>query len=204
MCYSSLMQQRSRRDEYSEATRTALVDAARRNFAENGYAATAIETIAREARVTRGALYHHFADKRALFEAVVRETQADLVRKVGEAAGTQNGGPLQQLDAGLAAFLHASHASDYRRIVLEDAPSVLGWQRWREIDGDYVLGNLTAVLTELIAAGLLRPVPVDLFAHLLMGAFAEAALMVAAADEPEQAAVAARKLLMSFITAAAP
>jgi AcrR family transcriptional regulator len=198
------MQQRSRREEYSEATRTALIDAARRNFAANGYAATAIETVAREARVTRGALYHHFADKRALFEAVVRETQADLVRQVDEAALRQAGGPFERLDAGLAAFLHASHASDYRRIVLEDAPSVLGWQRWREIDNDFALGNLTTGLQALIDAGLLRPVPAELFAHLLMGAFAEVALMVASAADPDTTAVEARKLLMSFIAASAP
>jgi hypothetical protein len=88
--------------------------------------------------------------------------------------------------------------------VLEDAPSVLGWQRWREIDNDFALGNLTSGLQALIDAGLLRPVPAELFAHLLMGAFAEAALMVASAADPDTTAVEARKLLMSFIAASAP
>jgi AcrR family transcriptional regulator len=197
------MQQRSRREEYSEATRAALVDAARANFAKLGYAATPIETVAREARVTRGALYHHFEDKRALFEAVVRQVQGDVALQVRDAARREVD-LWASAGAGLAAFLAASHTPEYRRIVLEDAVSVLGWHRWREIDAEYMLGDFITALTGLIAAGVLRPVPVDMLAHLLTGAIAEAAFMVASSDTPEQAAEEARHLLLGFLTSLRP
>lgn len=197
------MQQRSRREEYSEATRNALLAAAQANFGEFGYAATSVETVAREARVTRGALYHHFADKRALFEAVVQQVQGDCARLVRDAA-LRESDPSRRLDVGIAAFLAASQTRDYHRIVLEDAISVLGWRRWREIDAQYMFGSLAAALAALADAGLLQRGSLDLLAHLLMGAFAEAALTVVSSDAPAETADDARKLLLGFIASQRP
>jgi AcrR family transcriptional regulator len=196
------VQPRSRREEYSEATRTALVAAARANFAAHGYADASIEMIAREARVTRGALYHHFAGKRALFEEVVRAVQGDAAARVNAAAVLKTG-PWDRLEAGLGEFLSISHEPEYRRVVLEDALSVLGSLRWREIDDEYMLAGTTAAITALARAGELPPDNLDLVTHLLIGAVTEAGLVVAASETPSETAAAATGLLIRFLRGAA-
>lgn len=196
--YTPPVQPRSRREEYSEATRAALVAAARANFAAHGYADASVEMIAREARVTRGALYHHFADKRALFEEVVRAVQSDAAARVN-AVAVRKSGPWERLEAGLGEFLTISHEPEYRRIVLEDALSVLGSLRWREIDDEYMLAGTTAAITALARAGELPPDNISLVTHLLIGAVTEAGLVVAASDTPVETGAAATGLLMCFL-----
>ena len=167
--------------ERSEATRTALVAAARTLFAQRGYAAVSTAEIVDRARVTRGALYHHFTDKRALFEAVHEGLEADLVARIaGGLAG--NGPPTATFDvlvAGTDLFLDACEDPTFARISLQEAPSVLGWQRWREIDAQYSMGLITGTLTHGMQTGELRPQPVEPLAHLLLGALGEAGLLIA-------------------------
>jgi AcrR family transcriptional regulator len=172
--------------ERAEATRNALVAAARRLFVERGYHATGTEDIVALAGVgTRGALYHHFAEKKALFVAVFNAVAEDLVA----AAGTtiEDGPPLAMLRAGLLGFLDASLTPEVQRIMLIDGPAVLGWQEWRTIEEHYGLGGVRAMLELAVADGSLPAQPVDVLAHLLLATSDEAALYIANADDPAAA-----------------
>jgi AcrR family transcriptional regulator len=174
--------------ERSEATRAALIAAGRELFAERGYAAVSTAEIVAAANVTRGALYHHFADKRALFQAVHESLEEGLVARIG--AGVASGEPpasaFEFLVAGTDLFLDACEDPSFARIALQEAPSVLGWQLWREIDAKYSAGLLTAVLQQGIEAGELRAQPVGPMVHLMLGALGEAGLLLAAGTPREQ------------------
>jgi AcrR family transcriptional regulator len=171
---------RTKHAERSEATRAALMSAARPLFAERGYAHVGTEEIVRAAGVTRGALYHQFRDKEELFAAVFEQIQQEIARETGAAAGTA-ADPMGELRAGCQAWLEACTRPDIQRIVLLDGPAVLGWGRWREIGMRYSIGMVEAVLQAAIDAGQLEPQPVPPLAHILMGAIDEAALYVATA-----------------------
>jgi AcrR family transcriptional regulator len=172
--------------ERSEATRDALIEAARVLFAERGYAAVGTEEIVRAAGVSRGALYHHFDGKRDLFEAVYERIEVELAQRI--AGGALNAGaasPLEAMRAGAEMFLRAATEPEAQRIVLLDGPSVLGWDRWREIATEHGLGLIEATLQAAIEAGAIAEQPVRPLAHVLMGALDEAAMLVARADDPE-------------------
>lgn len=173
--------------ERSEATRDALIAAARVLFAERGYAAVGTEEIVRAAGVTRGALYHHFDGKRALFEAVYERIEVELAERI--AGGALNAGatePLEAMRAGAEMFLQAATEPEAQRIVLLDGPSVLGWDRWREIAAEHGLGLIEATLQAGVEAGAIPEQPVRPLAHVLMGALDEAAMLVARAEDPER------------------
>ncbi|HEX6687836.1 MAG TPA: TetR family transcriptional regulator [Solirubrobacterales bacterium] len=172
--------------ERSEATRDALIEAARALFAERGYAEVGTEAIVRAAGVTRGALYHHFEGKRELFEAVYERVEVELAQRI--ATGALEAGaaePLAAMRAGAEMFLQASTEPEAQRIVLLDGPSVLGWDRWREIAAEHGLGLIEATLQAAIDAGAIPLQPVRPLAHVLMGALDEAAMLVARAEDPE-------------------
>jgi AcrR family transcriptional regulator len=175
---------RTTKAEQSEATRAALVAAGRSLFAERGYAAVATEEIVRTAGVTRGALYHHFDGKEELFAAVYEEVEADLVAELGQMA-TEAADPLEALHLGAAAFLEACRRPEVQRITLIDAPSVLGWERWREIGLKYGFGLIEEVLKAGMEQGVIEPQPVRPLTHLLLGAMDEAAMLVARSDDAE-------------------
>jgi AcrR family transcriptional regulator len=189
---------RGRKAEQSEATRAALVAAARKLFAERGYADVGTEEIVRRAGVTRGALYHHFGGKKDLLEAVYEQVEADLTKTIAEgalAAGAKS--PLEAMQAATEMFLDACTEPEVQRIVLLDAPAVLGWERWREIAAKYGLGLIEASLQAAIDAGEIAEQPVKPLAHVLMGALDEAAMLVARSNDPrtrEQVAAALRQL----------
>jgi AcrR family transcriptional regulator len=171
--------------ERSEATRDALIEAARSLFAERGYAAVGTEEIVRAAGVTRGALYHHFGGKRDLFEAVYERIEVELAQRI--ASGALDAGsatPLEAMRAGAEMFLQASTEPEAQRIVLLDGPSVLGWDRWREIAAEHGLGLIEATLQAAVDAGAIPEQPVRPLAHVLMGALDEAAMLVARAKDP--------------------
>jgi AcrR family transcriptional regulator len=172
--------------ERSEATRAALVAAARPLFAERGYAAVGAEEIVRAAGVTRGALYHHFGGKPGLLEAAYRQIEEELTEQIVEGA-LGGSDPLEAMRAGIGMFLDACMEPDVQRIVLLDAPAVLGWERWREIAADYGLGVIEGSLRAAIEAGQIAEQPVKPLAHLLMGALDEAAMLVARAEDPKAA-----------------
>jgi AcrR family transcriptional regulator len=175
--------QRRTQAERSAATRQALLDAGRALFAEHGFAGAGQEEIVERAGVTRGALSHHFGTKQGLFLAVVQDLHADLADRIARAA-MEGRDPMEQLRLGCLAFLDAAMDRPVGRIVLLDAPAVLGWQTWREIDAVHGLGLVTEALTHVMDAGLIEIQPVQPLAHLLLAALNEAAMLVANADDP--------------------
>jgi AcrR family transcriptional regulator len=176
--------------ERSEATRGALIAAARGLFAEHGFAGVGTEEIVRAAGVTRGALYHHFKGKRELFEAVYERIEAELAERIAAGALAANAAsPMEAMRAGAEMFLAASTEPETQRIVLLDGPSVLGWDRWREIATEHGLGLIEATLRAAVDSGAIAPQPVRPLAHVLMGALDEAAMLVARAEDPEQTRV---------------
>lgn len=173
--------------ERTEATRTALIAAARPLFARRGYAGVGTEEISAAAGVTRGALYHHFDGKRELFEAVYERIEIELAERIASGALQANASsPLAAMRAGAEMFLLASTEPETQRIVLLDGPSVLGWDRWREIATEHGLGLIEATLAAAVEAGEIAPQPVRPLAHVLMGALDEAAMLVARADDAER------------------
>jgi AcrR family transcriptional regulator len=186
--------------ERSEGTRAALLAAGRRLFGERGYAAVGTEEIVRAAGVTRGALYHHFADKRDLLEAVYRGVEEDVTRQIAERVlGDSGESPLAAMRAGAEMFIEACADPEVQRIVLLDAPAVLGWDRWREIAAEYGLGLVEGSLAAAMDAGELSRQPVKPLAHVLMGALDEAAMYVARADDPAEAQVEVGQVLASVL-----
>ncbi len=184
------------------ATRAALVAAARALFAEHGFADVGTERVAQAAGVTRGALYHQFADKAELFAAVLEAVEIDLeVRLIDAVASITTDDPLAALVAGADAWLDASAEPAVRRIVLLDGPAVLGWERWREVAMRHGLGLVSALLTELIDVGAVPSQPVEPLAHVLIGALDEAALYVALAADPVRARAEASAVLRRLVTA---
>jgi AcrR family transcriptional regulator len=167
----------------SEATRAALIAAARELFAEQGYAGVGTEEIVRAAGVTRGALYHHFTGKRQLFEAVYEDVERQLVEQIAASAISSATDPLQALHAGAQAFLDACEDPAVQRIALVDAPSVLGWERWREIGMRYGFGLVQATVQAAMDAGLIDEQPVEALSHLLLGAIDEGAMLIARASD---------------------
>jgi AcrR family transcriptional regulator len=180
--------------ERTAATQARLLAAGRALFAAEGYAAVSTQAIVDAAGVTRGALYHQFGDKAGLFGAVYEEVERDVVAAIMTriAAAT----PASQLEAmriGARLFLEECSAPKVQRIVLIDAPSVLGWARWREVGMKYGLGVIEAMLIQAIADGAIPDQPTRPTAHVLLGALDEAALYVSRADD------AARALEQMFV-----
>jgi AcrR family transcriptional regulator len=188
----------SPRAAQAEATRAALVAAARRLFVEKGYFKTGTEEVVAASGVgTRGALYHHFADKRALFQAVFEQVEEDLL---AAAAGLEESGDsLSRLRSGLLRFLDASLTPEVQRILLIDGPAVLGWQTWRQLEGRYGVGAIYGLLERAVVEGALPAQPLMVLAHVLLAAVDEAALVIANSPDPtvarEHAVAAVSQLL---------
>jgi len=157
-------------------TRAALMTAARALFAEKGFAETGTPEIVRRAGVTRGALYYHFADKRALFRAVLEAEETALADRINRESGPLADDPVEALMAGTRAFLAAASDADTNRIVFVDGPAALGWDDWREIDDRYAGATLREGLEAGMKAGALRVLPLDEITNMLGAAFNEAAL----------------------------
>ncbi len=172
----------------SAATRDALVTAARGLFAEQGFAEVPTDSIVTAAGVTRGALYHQFADKTALFDAVMEAVEADIARRLAAAVGAAGiSDPVEALRHAVRTWLDICVEPEIHRIALVDGPSVLGWARWREVCQQHVFGLVQTLLEHGIALGLIREQPARPLAHVFMGAGDEAALYVAEAADHAQA-----------------
>jgi AcrR family transcriptional regulator len=173
--------------ERSAATKDALVNAARPLFAAHGFGSVGTEAIVRAAGVTRGAMYHQFADKVDLFAAVFEAVEADLTKRldvlVTNAAETD---PIALMELGSNAWLDAALDPEVAQIALIDGPAVLGWERWREIGMRYGMGLVEGLISYAIASGRIEQQPAKPLAHVFLGALDEAALYVArAADQPQ-------------------
>ncbi len=161
-----------RREENVEATRAALLKAARKRFARLGYADAAIEDIAADARVTTGAIYHHFAGKKGLFQAVAEQIETELLMA---AAAVQGDSDSARVRAGFNQMLEECAAADEQRNVFVEAPQVIGPEKWRAIELRYAYGALQAILSQLIDAKVMRPYPVDLVSRMLLALLRETA-----------------------------
>ena len=172
----------------SAATRVALVAAARRLFAGQGFAEVPADAIVAAAGVTRGALYHQFADKTALFDAVLEAVEADIaVRLADEVAAAGISDPVEALRQAVRTWLDICVEPEIHRIALIDGPSVLGWAHWREVCQRHVFGLVQGVVQSGIDVGRIRVQPARPLAHVLMGAGDEAALYVAEAADRTRA-----------------
>jgi AcrR family transcriptional regulator len=192
-----------RREAEAQATRDALIRAALELFTKRGYAGVGTEEIVTRAKFTRGALYHHFEDKRDLFRAVFERVEGDLMQRIG-ARMEATDDPWELMLAGMRSFLDACEGPAVKQIALTDAPSVLGWQEWREIDNRHGLGLTRAALQGAVDAGVMRPGPVDAMAHLFVAALSEAAFVIAYSDQPRKARADVEGALVELIEGLRP
>jgi AcrR family transcriptional regulator len=193
---------RRTQEERSAATRDALISAARKLWGVRGYAEVGTPEIATAAGVTRGAMYHQFADKAALFSEVVEVVEQDVMARmatlVAESGATT---PADAIRAAVDAWLEVSGDPEVRQLILLDAPSVLGWAAFRDVAQRYSLGMTEQLLTGAIRAGQLARQPVRALAHVLIGALDEAVMAIATADDPKRARRETGEVLHRLINA---
>ena len=190
----------SRQAARSEATRAKLIAAARDLFAKRGYADVGTEEIVKRAKVTRGALYHHFEDKRDLFRAVHETLEGEGIEMIAAAladAGTDD--PVAAMKVAISAFLDGTIEPGRARITLVDAPSVLGWAEWREIDNRHGLALARTALEGAMDAGRIPRQPAEPLAHLFVAALGEAGIMVATADDPKATRAEVERALNAMV-----
>jgi AcrR family transcriptional regulator len=191
---------RRTQEERSAATREALITAARRLWGQRGYAEVGTPEIATTAGVTRGAMYHQFADKAALFSEVVEVVEQEVMARMATLVATSGGAtPADAIRAAVDAWLEVSADPEVRQLILLDAPSVLGWAGFRDVAQRYSLGMTEQLLTEAIKAGQLARQPVRPLAHVLIGALDEAAMAIATSEDPKRARRETRQVLQRLI-----
>lgn len=188
--YDVAMPGRNRKVEQGDVTRESLVRTAIALFAEKGFADTSTTEIARRAAVTRGALYHHFADKEELFRAAFQAIEESIFDRCLRATAEAGDDPAARLAAGADAFLDACLEPPVQRILLKDGPPVLGWERSLRFDDPHCPRRLLiAGLTDAMRAGVLAEQPAEPLTHLLFGALVQAGVAIAGAADPERTRV---------------
>ncbi|HST73747.1 MAG TPA: TetR/AcrR family transcriptional regulator [Acetobacteraceae bacterium] len=180
-------------------TRKAILTAAEDLFGQHGFAATTVDGIAAAAGVAKGAVYHHFATKENVFEAVFEATSEALVQRV-VAASTQAKDALDGMVVGSRAYFTACAEARTGRIILQDGPAVLGWERWREIDARHFGRMIPMALDAAMAQGLIANQPVPPLARLLLGAVTEAAVASAGAADPARTGLDHVRALETVLT----
>jgi AcrR family transcriptional regulator len=194
-----------RRADHTSDTRAALVAAARRLFAAHGYDGTGTEQIVAEARVTRGALYHHFRDKADLFRAAMAEAAGELAQQLtDEQLAAEATSPLEDIREGVSAFLDTCVGGDFQRIVLVDGPRVLGAEAWEDLVDRYGRGLLEEWLDRAVEAGDLDPVPAGPLARLLIAMLTEASLAIARSAQPAATRTELGEVLDRLLTGLRP
>jgi AcrR family transcriptional regulator len=181
---------KSRREQYSEATRAAILDAATRRFAELGFAGTALEDVAADIDATRGAVYHHFTSKKALFEAVFDELESTAVQRSADAAAAAED-PWAAALAALNQFLDDCSDPVYSKVVWHEAPLALGWHRWRECEVKYAYGLIEQLIGALMDSGFLERQPLETTTRITFGMLSAAGLALAEASEEDKPRVRA-------------
>ncbi len=177
-----------RRAQYSASTKRALTEVATELFAEHGYASTSLDAIVAGARVTKGALYHHFTGKRALFEAVFEQVERAASKSIHDQIKGERD-PWEKARTGLRAFLEVVRDPTYRRIVIQDGPAVLGYERFREQEERSTFANVLSIVTSVLSTGdweLDEPMQ-RTFARIFFGAMSSAGESVSLAEDPEAA-----------------
>lgn len=170
--------------EKALTTRATLVEVGLQLFSTQGYFATGTEQLVAEAGVTRGALYHHFADKKALFQAVFEEVTSELIADYAEV--TARGGDVwQRLGKGMQFLLDRALEPNIGQIAMVDGPAVLGWAAWRELIGRLILGELEEAIGAAIDEGIIDRQPIEPLAHILMAATTATAMLIVHSPDPK-------------------
>jgi AcrR family transcriptional regulator len=177
---------RSRRLEYSESTRQALVDSAVELITRRGYAGTSLDEIAKRARVTKGALYHHFSGKQALFEAAFDAVETHVMARLAAIVAAP-ADPWERAMTGLRAYIKICLEPSYQRIVVHEGPVVMGWERWREAEDHFSFGLIRGTVAAMVSEGAVDEVPVEVTSRLLFGALSAAATVIATASDQKRA-----------------
>ena len=176
----------SRRQEYSASTKRALVDVAAELFTAQGYAGTSLDEIVSGAQVTKGALYHHFTGKQALFEAVFERVEDAASASIRRAvSGTSD--PWEKAMAGLRAFLEVLQRPDYRRLVVQEGPAVLGYEKYREQEERSTYGIVQDIVSSVLDRYDLEQSMVETFSRVFFGAMSAASSAVSSADDSKRA-----------------
>jgi len=183
-----------RQEERKAKTRAAIIDAARENFGKIGFAATSIDTVASQAGIAKGAVYHHFRNKEELFECVFEFVSLDVAQSV-TASVQSDQGPLENMLLTTAHYFQLCADPPTARITLQDGPSVLGYERWRELDAAHFGGLVTAGLTLAMEADAIAEQPVEPLSHIVLAAIQAAALDCAVQENFE---TTASRYLASF------
>jgi AcrR family transcriptional regulator len=198
---SSMTEQQAasgKRAAQGRATRGQLIEVATRLFAEHGYEGTSIEAVLSAAGVSRGALYHHFAGKEALFEAVVSAVSEQVTVELTEAVkGCAD--PLDAMRTAAIAWIGLAADPVIQRVVLVDAPSVLGWDRWRAMDDGRTLGTMRAMLQAISDSGRLPAELVGPFSHMILAALDEIVLVIARAPDPTATVAEGRMAVQALL-----
>jgi AcrR family transcriptional regulator len=168
------------------STRDHIIATARELFAKDGYEATSTEQVLQRTGISRGALYHHFKNKEALFEAVLEDLEGELAAAAAKAAAGASD-PVVAMRAGCASFLMEAAKPEVRQIILVDAHSVVGWQKWREIEERYGLGMLKQGLKAIAATHEIPDQAVELYAHILLATMIEVAFLTSRSSNPAEA-----------------
>lgn len=188
---------RRRRDEYAEATRNAVLEAAADLFRDRGYLRTSLDEVAEQARVSKGAIYHHFANKGALFEALVVKLDTDLIAAV-EAQVDGDLGAEDVLARILDAYLDASLDPTYARLVVQEGPIALGWAHWRKLSHARLVERFSALL-EQSPARLPDDASAEMVMSALLGAMHEIALAVTESSDPDKAKAESGRLVRDLV-----
>jgi AcrR family transcriptional regulator len=190
---------RSRRVDYTESTRQALVDSALELFTKRGYAATSLDAIVKKARVTKGALYHHFSGKQALFEAVFDQVENAAMARLADVVDG-DGPAWERAMAGIHAYVGVCLEPAYQRIVIHEAPVVMGWERWREAEEHFSYGLVRGTVESLISSGEIEALPVEVTARILFGALSAGAETIAGSGDPKKTAADVTKTITAVMT----
>jgi len=186
------------KNERAASTKAKIIAAARRLFSAHGYEGTSTEAVLEESNVSRGALYHHFENKEALFAAVLEAVEVDITAATARARANVTD-PVEALRVAFNKFLELAREAEVRQIVLTDAHSVVGWQKWREIEERHGLGRLKQALKIIAASGRIREEMVDAFAHILLASLIEVAFLVARSPDPAASAKTGRKAMTELL-----
>jgi AcrR family transcriptional regulator len=189
---------RSRRVDYTESTRQALVDSALELFTKRGYAGTSLEAIVRRARVTKGALYHHFTGKQALFEAVFDQVETVAMNRLSKVVAG-DGTAWERAIAGVQEFVRVCLEPAHQRIVIHEAPVVMGWERWREAEEQFSYGLVRSTVEALLDAGEIEPLPVEVTARILFGALSAGAEAIASSKDKKRAAADVTRTIVAVM-----
>jgi len=186
------------RADQAQATRHALIDAARDLFGANGYAATSLDEVVEAADVTKGALYHHFENKAGLFAAVYKSVKRDLARQVADAQMPPE--PWDSLVAGARKWVEVHTDPAVVQIVLRDARAVLSSEAWHEVDRQWGTVIVRSALRRAINHGVLAPAPLAALATIVRGAYTEACMLVAESDDPDADREAALDIIVRLLS----